>query len=135
MGVYDLGVYVIPLHHSHCELTHQSPRYGMISLKPRHLSVILAAPCLLFRIKRPILGDDSKPHKFACSGRLPSSVTEGLEMMSCLATNVHKLCVFQQGYLKDLSGTRLRISRKVALFERPVTRNCNPIFTLFKIIA
>ena len=34
------------------------------------------AACLVFRIERPILGDNPKPHKFACSDRLPSSVTE-----------------------------------------------------------
>ena len=32
--------------------------------------------CLVFRIERPILGDNPKPHKFACSGRQPSLVTE-----------------------------------------------------------
>ena len=33
--------------------------------------------CLVFRIERPILGDHNpKPHKFACSGLLPSSVTQ-----------------------------------------------------------
>ena len=31
---------------------------------------------LVFRIERPILGDYLKPHKFPCSGRLPTSVTE-----------------------------------------------------------
>ena len=29
-----------------------------------------------FDIERPILGDNPKPHKFACSGRLPFVVTE-----------------------------------------------------------
>ena len=31
---------------------------------------------LVFRIERPILGDNPKSHKFAFSGRLLSSVTE-----------------------------------------------------------
>ena len=34
---------------------------------------------------------------------------KGLERMSGLVTNVHKLHLFQQGWLPDPSGTRLKI--------------------------
>ena len=43
---------------------------------PRSAYVCSVLLFLVFRYERPILGDDLKLHKFACSGRLPYSVTE-----------------------------------------------------------
>ena len=42
-----------------------------------HVTVFMpTVSFLVFRIERPVLGDNPKPHKFVCSGRLPSLVTE-----------------------------------------------------------
>ena len=48
----------------------------LLTFYHRLLRKLKPTKCLVFRIERPILGDNPKPHKFACSGRLPSSVTE-----------------------------------------------------------
>ena len=45
-------------------------------IRRRALEPFSVTYCLVFRIERPTVGDNPKPHKFACSRRLPSSATE-----------------------------------------------------------
>ena len=78
--------------------------------------------------ERPILDDEPKPHKFVCSARLPSSITEAQKWLSNNGRSGHQ-CVqtlplstrltarpiwdkepkqFTPNITKSLSGTRLK---------------------------
>ena len=87
---------------------------------PITIKVTVRRQFLVFRIEGPTLGDSPKPHKSACSGRLPSSVTQAQKWSRNIVMPGHQ-CAQTWSFSTRLTarpGTRLktRISLKALFF-------------------
>ena len=86
---------------------------------------------LVFHIERPVLGDNPKPHKFARTGRLPSSVTEAIEMVKKQCHVWSPMCTNFASFNKATARPIWdKTKNKNFMKSGAIARNCNPMFHL-----